>query len=981
MTNTNDNFWKTKLAAWLHDPAEKALILLRDKTGHEWGTVKELRSELGIPHPTNENADFWQPVKRADWYASAADRPQFPLEDDGKRFKPWTQVDFAKEPVLRHPLTATKYHLGKLDDIAPGYLKKVSEYHFRSLIVWDEHGAPDFRKTLLNCWRFGPDTPAADLNYLWQNLPADTRIPDHSIWAHLDIVSAFAGAISADSNGTPALMAVSFGPVQGFIAEARSTSDLWAGSHLLARIAWEGMKVVCKKLGPDAVLFPNLRGVPLVDLWLRNEMGLPEEQFADMDWVKSKSDANSLFAAALPNRFVALVPADLVESIAQEIKRSVRKFMSDTGKAALRKILEAIEEPDSPDLPCYQQLDEQLKGFPEVHWAAVPWSLAESGEQPDGGKLKNVLSNFYPEGGKIGFLDSPAWQVLQQDINLDGAKFFHPNAGTLYPALYELLDRVAAAAKSTRPFQQLEQYGYRSSLNGEREWLTLEQGDPEKKTGLYAPPGKRENTLWTRLAEKKPSWAKKGEHLDGLNAIKRLWPTLFVEEVRKIVGEHVGRYVLSTHTLAIATSLEKLITDTKKTTALFEISREEGLKRYDAVSLPLSLHKKVKDDDNLNFVIRRLPSALDEDEEGKLAKKLKNVLGTKPETYYGIILFDGDKMGAWLAGNKAEFQMQYIESWHPTIQASVQQRFQDNPKLKEYLESKRWPSPARHRAISEALNQFSLKVARFVMEDCFKGKLVYAGGDDVLAFVCVDDLLPAMTLLRYLYSGKKVPEWLLDRLDIGVRNRFDSNNGYLRLNGKLLLTMGEKATASCGAIVAHHQTPLGHILKRLRAAESEAKNIDMNKNAFALKVIKRAGGEIGITDKWWHDNDYKQTPELLFKLMELLSHKGVSRRATYNSVTWLDQLPLNPPLEMLKANLAHQFRQQGGGIDGANLAIELATYADHHWKDETEKAGQYQGRRKDSAVRLANLLMVGEFLARESRLEHERTKNPEEDAA
>ena len=33
-----DNLWQTKLAARLHDPAEKALVLLRDPEGHENGT-------------------------------------------------------------------------------------------------------------------------------------------------------------------------------------------------------------------------------------------------------------------------------------------------------------------------------------------------------------------------------------------------------------------------------------------------------------------------------------------------------------------------------------------------------------------------------------------------------------------------------------------------------------------------------------------------------------------------------------------------------------------------------------------------------------------------------------------------------------------------------------------------------------------------------------------------------------------------------
>ena len=103
----------------------------------------------------------------------------------------------------------------------------------------------------------------------------------------------------------PALLEIALGPVQGFISQSRSTSDLWAGSHLLARAAWEAMRPVVERLGPDAVILPSLRGIPLVDRWLA-EQGVvfePEPQ-----WRQEKSDANPLFSAAVPNRFIVIAP-------------------------------------------------------------------------------------------------------------------------------------------------------------------------------------------------------------------------------------------------------------------------------------------------------------------------------------------------------------------------------------------------------------------------------------------------------------------------------------------------------------------------------------------------------------------------------------------------------------------------------------------------------------------------------------------------
>ncbi len=963
--------WKTKLAAWVHDPAEKALVLLRDKTGHEWGTVADLRETLfgsrAMP------ADVAPILKRADWYAAAADRPQWPVEEGGVRYAKWTQVDFAEKPVLIHPLTGVGHQPSPLTEISPEHLKTVSHDHFNGLIVREAEGRPDFRKTLLAYWRFGPGTPAKDLHHLWQNLPADTRVPDHTIWAHLDLVSALAGAMALDADATPALLAVSFGPVQGFIAEARTTSDLWAGSHLLARIAWEGMKVVCEGMGPDAILFPNLRGVPLVDRWLRDDMGLPGEWFQGEDWVRSKTDANPLFAAALPNRFVAIVPEAQAASLASEITQRVRGFVAGLGERTLRRILEEIGEAWRDDLPCVAQLKAQLADFPEVHWAAVPWSLAEGkaeNGQPrtDTTKLREALAGFYPEGEKVGFLDGEAWPVLSQGIVLDGARFYDPNPGTLYPALYDLLDRVAAAAKTVRPFAPLKQTGYRSTLNGEREWLTLDRSQ------LALPPGSRKDTLWTRLADKRPSWVKPGEHLDALAAIKRLWPTLFTEEVRDIVGQDVRRYVVSTHTLALAVSMEQWLDKTPRPELPFTLKNLLACRNDERTALPRRIAARLHTDtEEAQLLCRKLPGVLDalkeemdvdardeaqyeharqaEEMLASAERDIKELFGARPEAYYGLLLLDGDRMGAWLSGGKDGFQLEYRQCWHPQIRASdaVRQLCQSNPALGKYLEAKRPPSPSRHGAISRALNHFSLKTARFVVEDCFKGKLVYAGGDDVLAFVCVDDLLPAMALLRCLYSGLSVPEWLLNRLDDKSRRRFESGNGWLRLDDDLLLTMGDKATASCGAVVAHHQAPLGMVLRTLRQAEASAKKAG-GRDAFCLRVMKRAGGEVGLTDKWCRAEG-EGAACLLDALVRMLARKGVSRRAVYNSVEWLRSLPAKPDAALLRTNLAYQFARQGGDRD---LALQLADYASCHYAERSAKV-------------LCDFLLTAEFLARNTR--------------
>jgi CRISPR-associated protein Cmr2 len=124
--------------------------------------------------------------------------------------------------------------------------------------------------------------------------------------------------------------------------------------------------------------------------------------------------------------------------------------------------------------------------------------------------------------------------------------------------MYDLAERVMAAAKAVRPFSQSAQQGWRCSLTGETEWLTT---DREQLKKSYR---QQTDTLWARVAAGKPSWAKKGEHLGALPAIKRLWPTIFAEEMGRALNprddgsaRRLDRFVVSTHTMALASQLDR----------------------------------------------------------------------------------------------------------------------------------------------------------------------------------------------------------------------------------------------------------------------------------------------------------------------------------------------------------------------------------------------------------------------------------------
>ena len=980
-----------KLAAWRHDPAEKQLVLMRDPAGHEGGTSRVLRKELEI---SSKEFDH-----RADHLAAAADRPNWPRSSDGKPYPKFEAVHFAKHAQLIHPLSGERLDLPSLNlDVGVEEIKTSSQAHFQSLI---QEG--DDRKTFLAFWRFGPEAGkhAHELGELWRMLPADSRVPDHSIWSHLDTVCAIHTALAGDEQGPdePALLVMSFGPVQGFIGQARSTSDLWAGSHLLSSLVWEAMKPIVSHLGPDAVVFPALRGVPVVDEWLMSrEVG--DDAFKQLfDDIKSellteKTDINPLFAASLPNKFMAIVPSRQAAALAERAVAAIRLAAKNWAMSAAEKVFEAAGIPIN-DI-AREQVSKQLAGFPEAQWAAAVWPVGKGDDYKDAklarARLTAALDAIHPDLKQQGVFDPKVWNVITKELQLKNLAFsFNPNAGVLYPAVYELAERSLAAAKSTRSFAPLLEEGHRCTLTGEAEWLTHDRSllDLNRKD-------RNLQSVWGKLAKARKTWVKPGEHLGAIATLKRLWPTLFAERANKLVGADVRRFVVSTHALALSTTLDKLLSEPltmEKQAALSVLA--SPCAEHDAVTLPKSLMRKLnKLPDAQRATLKRLPSLIEAQQDPldggfhmteQVQKQLKVLFGdAKPETYYALILMDGDRMGGWLAGNEDRFKLKYRETWHTQVHAEMEMFEKRDPNLTAYLNTLRPVSPGRHGAISQALNDFSTRLARHVVEDCCKGKLLYAGGDDVLALVAVDDLFDCMQLLRLAYSGIAPDDSMGLTKSIGAWQQGSSNRpgklllskGFGLLDGRLMTLMGDKATASMGAVVAHHSAPLSAVLRDLRAAESTAKNTahgkrikdgkeeDINRDAFCLRVLKRGGGEVSVTSPWWPVADQKPDTSqsalaLMKKLADALAKTAFSRGAIYDAQLWFAGLTDNPSdltnkvwREQITASLAYQFDRKSGDAETAKQVVDFV-------------CDVIKPKHPRSAVE--NFLVASEFFAREAR--------------
>ena len=204
MSEAHD-FREDLLLAWLHDPFDKALTV----QGHESRARRYASAALG------ENVSR-QRLRRlaaqADVFAAVAERVPLPTAGpDGLRA-------VGPEDGLRivHPCSG-----------APADLRPCSLDPDRAAAVIGKlvGGLSGPRERFLAIWRLLPDAVAVEFGDDMARLPADTRIPDHTLFQNTDITAGLYASGAQD--GKAAFLSFTLGPVQPFIGAARSVRDLW----------------------------------------------------------------------------------------------------------------------------------------------------------------------------------------------------------------------------------------------------------------------------------------------------------------------------------------------------------------------------------------------------------------------------------------------------------------------------------------------------------------------------------------------------------------------------------------------------------------------------------------------------------------------------------------------------------------------------------------------------------------------------------
>lgn len=501
MTDYDQEFWRKKLMAFLHDAPDKCF----DIANHEQAaarcqsaagfTDKELRDERE------------KHIKPADWFSAAAERFVFPK---GK-----CSHTFSVEPLFIHPLSSKPFSFPEGFAAKSGSHTEAIQTAIGGILTDDWH-----ERFFLFWRRWQENATALGNHQALAFLPADTRIPDHTIWNHMAVASALAPCIDGYVV-RPELLLFQFGPVQEFIAQARSTRDLWSGSYLISWLVAHALKAVTDEIGPDAVVFPSLRGNGIFDAlhkdafyttpWKQGDQGDTQTTWERLITDKGGNEkvADWLLTPTLPNRFLAIVPPGEGERLARAAQQAIRSELATLGEHVWKWLLANGAKDEWK-----KRWDTQLDAFPQTAWAVQPWldreaCLSEAEKLPQDPEDTTGVSGRVKAMLELGETALPKEDRDERYYSDKTTKTRLNNSGILWSAHYALLDAKLAARRNTRDFAQWDpvctEAAVKDSLSGKEECI----GD---------------ETFWKKLTEEHEKIFTAASHRYGaMNLIKRLW--------------------------------------------------------------------------------------------------------------------------------------------------------------------------------------------------------------------------------------------------------------------------------------------------------------------------------------------------------------------------------------------------------------------------------------------------------------------------
>lgn len=819
----NKELFERKLRAYFHDSPDKPFILLTGENHEE--RAQEICERLGIIYDTSKGSDV---------IASSMERYYLPKYASKNKE---LQVVFEDEPEFVHPLSGKKYR--EFLNINKDVFKKAVNN------ATDELSQKFFNSTFekfVYIWRYLREclkkyTPDEYKKY-WDLVPADTRFPNHTIFDHLKVTSSINADLYNKINlNNMTLFVFTIGPVQEYIAQARKAQDLYWGSYILSYLTWVAIEKVIEAYGPDCIIFPDLMEQPLCDLWIAKLFN------AD------KSSVKGLKTPTIPNRFFAILPTkDIQEIKSLNLEKTVRDEFINMGDYIINDLLMCDDNQK-------ESLKNQLRNFPDVYWVALPLENGDGYKADWKAQLDKIRDYF--TANQVEEIEK-----LLQFIESRGE--YKPNIGNIYGLLYSFMEKMMGARKSIRNFRQHEEMGRKCSICGEHNVIVyrctkeedekIKRGKESRKIKLL----KEQNVIIKKSDDKSIpyKYLSQGEGLCGICLTKRTSEIYF----KSIIGgSNVEWKFPSTAEIALLDIINNPDNELKSMICEYKNVIENC---GDSFDYELLYEENLNEAyfEKYNFCTDQLP---------KLTKLLKAIDGRIKELklnkkkYYAIIKFDGDDMGKWLSGALAP---KMLDMYHSRVQNHLPDDFKEIIKNK-----KRLMIPAVHSSISRALKNYSLRYVREIIEDSGAGKVIYSGGDDVLAIVNLNSLMDVMVKLRAAFSGHLNTE-------NGIKPDFTVDTGFVDYKDRIDMLMGYNVTASMGVVIAHYKEDLRDVITSVNQVEEKCAKAAEGKNAFSIKLMLHSGENYIATAKWNYGdiNDKEGTIGVLKNINSFFTNDKVS---------------------------------------------------------------------------------------------------------
>lgn len=906
-------FWQAKIWGLLHDPVLKAL---HDNTGRGgnsfWRELQVMQDWVEQNFdPETSQSTVLQHIHLADYISSASDRGAIGTISKA--------VNYGQEGLdITHLLSGAKLPFRLRQEphqrLTEGqkraeFLRNLEQVLLPESIRQEQN----IRLVYWWLWRCLPDQVCQQFSQDGTLLlmPAETRLPDSSIWNHASVTAALSGALTGfdlpveelnrwsgkNQLSHPYLAVFSFTPVQELIKASRKMRDFWAGSWILhylsAKVCWE----LALRYGPDSFIYPNLFQQPLIDHWLLAQFPTFEE------WISAPTE-RQLLTAGFPNVLVLILPKAKVRAAMQFAEETLKREWLALGNLVFSEL--TVTRGWMQDLRQLPHLTAEHKTWNgwlgqqwQVYWSAVAigkegveFKSAAIPEERDA-EFQTWLTTqnrAFEVMGDNALFQAEELAFLRQAYSLrleTQGRRFSVNVGSWWPFIFGKTRAALAGVKNSRTWELPTVFSVRSTISGlgpavhpGQDWLP--EGDIKKlwrrqaglfdgneqlnatetvKRGLHKVLGQLLDIPDATFAASYPDLTAgvagylkvNRSHRDHFQSVCRaIRRELRLEEsnVEQLTGQAWGipwidenepDWVQRCHSRFLnAGWLAEEINSPEVKATEAAIRNERDIDFVGALNEELLQLRKTYREQIQGILDRHYPS-------------------NNPADWYVLVVGDGDEMNQWLRGTNLEPYHAYIPSGL-SLPANNEQQQNLRQAFEQFLRQRKRMGPSTHSALSRALLDFSNQLLPYLTEQRYAGRLIYGGGDDVLAYTNLWEWDDWLWDVHECFRGEPDPQEQFDHT--GDYWRWESGELPTNLSDRPLFTMGAKATISFGVIIAHHSVPLAIALENLWDAEKQAKAHQapngQAKDAVQVRVLYGNGNTLPATSKFTTFNKWRK---------------------------------------------------------------------------------------------------------------------------